>query len=184
MSSPLPGILIVSREKPHNLAACFRQRLFNPAQDRREDFGRVLTKYGLERLLYRLANPFTTITCAERCPSLRILMHRPYRPIRDLDLSGRGEDPLLEWKVFGEVIAQIVEDDGLSSTLNHRINKIKESKERRTASQVLVRLERARIPLQVDIGFGDAIVPAPQEIDIRGYWIFQRPLSELIQERL
>jgi hypothetical protein len=45
----------VSREKPRNLAASVRQRLFNLAQERREDFGLVLTRYGLERFLYRLA---------------------------------------------------------------------------------------------------------------------------------
>jgi len=41
----------VSREKPRNLAASVRQRLFNLAQERREDFGLVLTRYGLERFL-------------------------------------------------------------------------------------------------------------------------------------
>ncbi|MHB8525818.1 MAG: hypothetical protein ACYDD2_06630 [Candidatus Acidiferrales bacterium] len=45
----------MTREKPRNLAASVRQRLFKLAQERREDFGLVLTKYGLERFLYRLA---------------------------------------------------------------------------------------------------------------------------------
>jgi len=45
----------VSREKPRNLAASVRQRLFNLAQERHEDFVLVLTRYGLERFLYRLA---------------------------------------------------------------------------------------------------------------------------------
>jgi hypothetical protein len=45
----------VTREIPRNLAASVRQRLFNLAQERREDSGLVLTKYGLERFLYRLA---------------------------------------------------------------------------------------------------------------------------------
>ena len=46
----------MSRETPRNLAASVRQRLFNRAQERHEDFGLVLTKYGLERFLYRLAH--------------------------------------------------------------------------------------------------------------------------------
>jgi hypothetical protein len=49
----------VSREKPRNLAASVRQRLFNLAHERREDFGLVLTRYGLERFLYRLAQSRT-----------------------------------------------------------------------------------------------------------------------------
>ena len=40
----------MSREKPRNIAASVRQ-LFNLAQERREDFGLVLTRYGLERFL-------------------------------------------------------------------------------------------------------------------------------------
>src|SRR5437588_795215 len=54
-NAPLSGVAFVSREKPRNIAASVRQRLFNLAQERREDFGLVLTRYGLERFLYRLA---------------------------------------------------------------------------------------------------------------------------------
>jgi hypothetical protein len=35
-----------------NVAASIRQRLLNLARERKEDFGLVLTKYGLERVLY------------------------------------------------------------------------------------------------------------------------------------
>jgi hypothetical protein len=34
-----------------NVSACVRQRLLNLARDRKEDFGLLLTKYALERLL-------------------------------------------------------------------------------------------------------------------------------------
>jgi hypothetical protein len=37
------------------MAASVRQRLLNLARERKEDFGLVLTKYGLERVLYRIA---------------------------------------------------------------------------------------------------------------------------------
>ena len=38
-----------------NMAASVHQRLLNLARTRKEDFGLVLTKYGLERVLYRIA---------------------------------------------------------------------------------------------------------------------------------
>jgi hypothetical protein len=38
-----------------NLPASVRQRLLNLATERKEDFGLVLTRYGLERFLYRLS---------------------------------------------------------------------------------------------------------------------------------
>ncbi len=37
-----------------NMAASVRQRLLNLSRERKEDFGLVLTKYGLERVLYRI----------------------------------------------------------------------------------------------------------------------------------
>jgi len=35
------------------------QRLLNLARERKEDFGLILTKYGLERVLYRILNQST-----------------------------------------------------------------------------------------------------------------------------
>ena len=41
--------------KQRNLAASFRSKLLNHARDTQQDFNLVLTRYGLERLLYRLS---------------------------------------------------------------------------------------------------------------------------------
>ena len=38
-----------------NVSASVRQRLLNLARDRNEDFGLLLMKYGLERLLFRIS---------------------------------------------------------------------------------------------------------------------------------
>jgi len=82
----------VSREKPRNLAASVRQRLFNLAQERREDFGLVLTRYGLERFLYRLAQlQYRDQFILKGALLFELWTHRPYRPTRDLDLEGQGE---------------------------------------------------------------------------------------------
>jgi tRNA uridine 5-carbamoylmethylation protein Kti12 len=45
----------MTKDRPRNLAASVRQRLMNKAKEENEDFGIVLTRYGLERLLYRLS---------------------------------------------------------------------------------------------------------------------------------
>lgn len=45
----------MTRENTRNVAASVRQRLMNKAREAKEDFGIVLTRYGLERLLYRLS---------------------------------------------------------------------------------------------------------------------------------
>src|ERR1700722_16682828 len=43
------------KKRVANLSASVRQRLLNLATERKEDFGLVLTRYGLERFLYRLS---------------------------------------------------------------------------------------------------------------------------------
>jgi predicted nucleotidyltransferase component of viral defense system len=158
----------VSSEKPRNLAASVRQKLFNRAQERHEVFALVLIKYGLERFLYRLSrSEYRDQFVLKGALLFELWTHRPYRPTRDLDLSGQGDSSIARMKkVFGEVIAQVVEDDGLVfDAKSVRISRIKEEKEYEGLRvNFLARLERARISLQVDIGFGDAIVPDPEEI--------------------
>lgn len=41
--------------KGANPAASIRQRLLNLSRDQQVDFNRILTNYGLQRLLYRLS---------------------------------------------------------------------------------------------------------------------------------
>ncbi len=184
----------MSREKPHNIAASVRQRLFNRAQDRHEDFGLVLTKYGLERFLYRLSQSIHHDQFVLKGALLfEFWTHRPYRPTRDLDLSGQGDNSIARMKkVFGDVIAQTVEDDGLVfDPPSIQIAKIKEEQEYEGLRvKFLARLERARISLQVDIGFGDAIVPAPQQIEYPGILDFPKatlrayPRETVVAEKL
>ena len=45
----------MTQDRPRNMAASVRHRLMNKAREQNEDFGIVLTRYGLERFLYRLA---------------------------------------------------------------------------------------------------------------------------------
>ena len=161
-NAALSGVAFVSREKPRNLAASVRQRLFNLAQERREDFGLVLTRYGLERFLYRLAQ-------SQYRDQFILWTHRPYRPTRDLDLEGQGENSIARIKrLFTEIMSQAVEDGGLVfDPKSLRVVRIKEEQEYESLRVNLVaRLERAKINMQVDIGFGDVIVPSPTEIQL------------------
>jgi predicted nucleotidyltransferase component of viral defense system len=165
--APISGVSAVSREKPRNLAASVRQRLFNRAQDRHEDFGLVLTKYGLERFLYRLAQSrYQDQFVLKGALLFELWTHRPYRPTRDLDLEGYGENSIVRIKrLFAEIIRQEVEDDGLVfDPESLHVARISEDQEYEGLRVNFVgRLERAKIHMQVDVGFGDVIVPPPQE---------------------
>ena len=167
-NAPISGVAFVSREKPRNLAASVRQRLFNLAQERREDFGLVLTRYGLERFLYRLAqSQYRDQFILKGALLFELWTHRPYRPTRDLDLEGQGENSIAQIKrLFTEIMTQAVEDDGLVfDPKSLRVARIKEEQEYEGLRvNLMARLERAKINMQVDIGFGDVIVPPPKEI--------------------
>jgi hypothetical protein len=85
-----------------------------------------------------------------------------------LDLEGQGDNSITRIKrVFAEIIGQPVEDDGLIfDSKSLRVERIKEEQEYEGLRiNFIARLERAKIHLQVDVGFGDIIVPAPEEIE-------------------
>src|SRR5215469_13379670 len=131
-NAPVSGVAFVSRQKSRNLAASVRQRLFNLAQERREDFGLVLTRYGLERFLYRMArSQYRDQFILKGALLFELWTHRPYRPTRDLDLEGQGENSIarIKWS-FTEIMSQAVEDDGLAFDLKSlRVARIKEEQE-------------------------------------------------------
>lgn len=90
----------------------------------------------------------------------------PHRPTRDLDLLGHGTVDMRRLEnVFREVISVEVEDDGLEfSPETIRGERIREEEEYEGVRVHLEpRLAAARIKVQVDVGFGDVMTPAPQE---------------------
>jgi len=98
-----------------NVAASVRQRLLNLARERKEDFGLVLTKYGLERVLYRIAQSKHRETFVLKGALLfELWTEQRYRPTRDADFLARGENsPERFVAIFKEICEMHVEDDGL-----------------------------------------------------------------------
>ncbi len=105
----------MSKGKPRNLAASVRERLRKAAADRKEDFQRVLTRYGLERLLYRLSrSPHAEQFILKGAMLFQLWGGQPHRPTRDVDLLGQGDNSIEGIVgVFRDVCNQPVEDDGL-----------------------------------------------------------------------
>ncbi len=151
-----------------HVSASVRQRLLNLATKRKEDFGLVLTRYGLERFLYRLSiSPHRDAFVLKGALLLQLWTAETYRPTRDLDLLGRGPSDTNFRKVFSEVCAQNVEDDGLTFLPDTiRVERIRDEE---AYEGVRVRMEarlgNVRIPLQIDVGLGDTIVPASEELE-------------------
>src|SRR5690242_3035253 len=87
----VPGVDSLKKDKPTNLPASVRQRLLNLANETKQDFGLVLTKYALERLLYRLSlSPQRHAFILKGALLFELWTSQPHRPTRDLDLLGQG----------------------------------------------------------------------------------------------
>jgi predicted nucleotidyltransferase component of viral defense system len=158
----------VTKEKPRNVAASVRQRLMNLARAQNEDFQLVLTRYALERLLYRLSqSEHRDVFVLKGAMLFELWGDQPHRPTRDLDLLGHGENSIPRFeRIFREVCKLAVEEDGLVFKAESvRGDTIKEDQEYEGLRLKLdCRLENARIPVQIDIGFGDVVTPAATEV--------------------
>lgn len=159
----------MTRRERRDVAASVRDRLLNLSRDRGEDFQLILTRYAVERLLYWLSvSRFRDQFLLKGAMLFLVWTGQIYRPTRDLDLLGHGEsDAGGVEAIFREICKIPVENDGLEF-LGDTIRgvRIREEEEYEGIRLGLTaRLAQAEIPLQVDIAFGDAVRPGPEEAD-------------------
>ena len=145
-----------------------RRKLLEISRERKEDFQFVLMRYGLERLLYRLANSrFVDKFVLKGALLFEVWMNQPYRPTKDLDLLGFGDHaPDHLAGIFGDICRTEVEPDGLIFDAKRiAVSEIRENQEYEGLRVKLTAfLGNARIPLQIDIAFGDAVTPNASKI--------------------
>ena len=150
-----------------NRAASIRQRLLNRARQEQVTFDAVLNRFGRERLLYRIGiSQYQGQFLLKGAMLFALWYDMPHRPTRDMDLLGfgPGELPVLE-RMFSEIVQQSV-DDGLRFDPAVQAESIRKETNYGGARLVLMAsLEQASIPLQVDIGFGDWVTPAAEQIE-------------------
>ena len=152
-----------------NIAASVRARLQNVARESRANFQRVLTRYALERLLFRLSvSPHKGSFVLKGAMLYAAWLDDPFRTTRDLDLLAFGErDAERLAKIFREVCVQPVEEDGLIfDSGNLVVEQIRDDQaygglRLRTSAH----LAAAVVPVRIDVGFGDAVTPDPIELE-------------------
>ncbi|AZG06566.1 nucleotidyl transferase AbiEii/AbiGii toxin family protein [Pigmentiphaga sp. H8] len=149
-----------------NTAASVRARLLNKARVNRQDFNLLLGRYALERILYRLSrSTYRGHFLLKGSLLFDLWFDMPHRPTHDADLLGftQAEVPHLI-KVFQEICAIACDDGVLFQPGTVRAAKIrKEANYAGIRVNLLGLLDGARCPVQIDIGFGDAVVPGPEE---------------------
>jgi len=154
---------------PKNVAASVRARLLQLAKANKEDFNYVLTRYALERLLVRLAASKHRDTFVLKGAMLfRIWSAKLHRTTKDLDLLGSGSsEPDRLRQVFEEIVSATIDDDGITyESKSVKAMRIKEGADYEGVRvNVAARLDSAKLDLQIDIGFGDAVTPRTIEVD-------------------
>ena len=158
----------MTREKS-NLAASVRQRLLNHARATGRPFNELLQYFAMERLLYRLqSSSYVRRFVLKGALMLMTWQVSHSRPTKDIDLLGTTPNDLEGVAaVFRDVCMQDVEADGMVfDAVSVQAERIAEES---NYEGVRVRfrgtLGTARVTMQVDVGFGDVVVPEPVWID-------------------
>lgn len=148
-----------------DVAVSIRRRLLNLAKSRGEDYQRLLTRYAIERLLFRLSRTEGAGGYILKGAMLFTTWSQNVaRPTGDLDLLGQGNsDPATIIAMFTRACQVDVSEDGIifdSATLD--VEPVREAQSYRGVRVKLkAGLAGAVISVQVDIGFGDYVYPQP-----------------------
>jgi len=150
----------------HNIAASVHQRLLNQARSQERPFDELLHYFALERFLYRLGrSPYAAKFVLKGALMFNVWQGVSARSTRDVDLLGRMDNQVASVVQAMQSVCreEPPEDDGLSfnaeAVTGLAITEAAQYQGVRV--HVPATLGNARIRLQVDVGFGDILVPGP-----------------------
>ena len=142
-------------------------RLLNRSRSTGENYNLLLSRFAIERLLYRLSvSPHAGNFVLKGALLFALWFDTPHRPTKDADLLGFGADDADTLRSTFTAICAINADDGVRyETAGMRIAPIREDNVYGGLRLTIPAfIGSARLPVQVDIGFGDAITPAPETV--------------------
>ncbi len=162
-----------------NMPASVHQKLLNISRKNKEDFNRLCIRYAAERLLYRLSvSEYADKFVLKGAMLFSLWSKAPQRYTRDIDLLSYYA-PVMELleKMFITISKQSVPDDGLKyDTENIEINQIREDTiHGGLRIRMYAYLGKVKIPVQIDIGFGDVVTPEAQTINYPTLLNFPKP---------
>jgi len=151
-----------------NLGASVRARLLRLSKENGQSFDLVLTRFALERLLFRLSqSPDADRFVLKGAMLMMSWFDDPHRGTRDLDLLGFGdpsEDAMLA--TFRDILSLEVEDGVVFNPDTLRVDRIREELDYGGLRiRAMASVGGARINLTIDIGFGDALEPGAEVVD-------------------
>lgn len=163
---------------PSDLSASVSARLKNLATRQQIDFQSVLTRYANERLLYRVAkSPHADAFVLKGATLFTVWTGEPHRATRDVDFLSFGDrEPARLRDAFSRILGSEAPQDGVVFDLARIV--AAPIRDDQPYGGVRIGLEAAiataRLRLQVDVGFGDAITPEAAVVELPGLLDFPR----------
>lgn len=161
------------------VAQSVRDRLLNRMRETGEEYQVLLTRFALERLLYRLIQlPEGDDFVLKGAFTFLVWEGRLGRQTRDLDLLGRGSPQAGRIR---EIFLRACRADVSSDGVEFDEESLEASPIRDAAEYDGVRVKisayigSAHLRLQIDVGFGDATVPQPERRAFPGLLDFPEP---------
>lgn len=149
--------------KPTNVAASVRQRLLNLAHESGRPFNEVLQFYAMERFLYRLSVSEHKKKLILKGALMLVAWQAPSsRPTIDIDFLGKlSNSPEIIMTMVKDICEISVEDDGIVfDTDSISAESITEDADYRGIRvRFTGKLDTAQVVMQLDLGFGDILVP-------------------------
>lgn len=177
-----------------NLAASVAARLLNESKRTGDVYQTILTRYCFERFLYRLGvSNARDRFVLKGAMLLRLWADQPYRATRDLDLLRSGDDSPEAVRADLVAICETpVEPDAVTFDLSSLgLAAIRaEGEYAGTRATLTARCGSARLALQIDMGCGDSVWPAPTScayptlLDLPAPAVLVYPRETVVAEKL
>ena len=176
-----------------NLVASLQARLKNEARQTGVAYATLLERFALSRFFARLVqSQYADQFVLKGAQLFRFLEQQGHRPTRDADFLSFGDhDPEALERIFTEICQLSPAEDDALSWHNIRAAAIREQNSY-GGVRVLIscQLGNVRIPLQIDIGFGDVISPEVQfqmwsmPLDFQDVSLATYPMETVVAEKL
>jgi len=163
-----------------NAAASVHQRLLNKAKESSRPFNELLQHFAIERFIYRLSiSPHADRFILKGALMFSVWGGPVSRTTKDMDFLGRIDNDLETIATVMKSICELAVEPGDGLTFDQgtlTVERIADDAEYKGVRvHVPGNLGNARIALQIDVGFGDEIVPGPCKIEFPTLLDFPAP---------
>ena len=166
-----------------NKAASVRAKLKNVANNENKQYDFILMLYFVERLLYRLSiSKYSDLFVLKGGLLLYTILDEKARATKDIDLLAREiASNLDELKNVFTEIAVIPSDDAIAYDVDSiTVERIKEDADYQGVRiKLTAYLDNIRKTLQLDIGFGDIVIPKPQVMEYPTLLDMDKPIIKV-----